>query len=192
MSRATPKAALTLFSRENGDLKFVHSPSAAGDVSLKHKFGNKLTLGVGFTVRRFTARDHAARTLPAAVAVQAGPIASGAAPFALSCIPKCIFGSQGRALKLGVAPDERRAACLARPSAAADCAAPPHAQDATVRKIRSVPGLVLSGDFKVPVLAGLSMPARSMHAAALPLALPGTRPLASASTGIRRPHQHTW
>lgn len=48
--KTTPKAGLTLLSREDGNLKFVHSPSASGDVSLKHKLGQKLTLGVGFTV----------------------------------------------------------------------------------------------------------------------------------------------
>ncbi|GBG00260.1 hypothetical protein Rsub_12904 [Raphidocelis subcapitata] len=55
MSKATPKAGLTLFSREDDKLKFVHSPSASGDVAIKHKLGNKLTLGLGFsdtTVRK--------------------------------------------------------------------------------------------------------------------------------------------
>lgn len=51
MSKATPKAGLTLLSKDGDRLKFVHSPSASGDVSLKHKLGNKLTLGLGFTVR---------------------------------------------------------------------------------------------------------------------------------------------
>ena len=51
MSKATPKAGITLFSREGDKLRFAHSPSASGDVSLKHKLGNKLTLGLGFTVR---------------------------------------------------------------------------------------------------------------------------------------------
>lgn len=56
MSKATPKAGITLVSREGDQLKFVHSPSASGDVALKHKLGSKLTLGVGFsdtTVRKF-------------------------------------------------------------------------------------------------------------------------------------------
>jgi hypothetical protein len=50
MSKATPKAGITLFSKEGDALKFVHSPTASGDVSLKHKFSNKVTLGVGFSV----------------------------------------------------------------------------------------------------------------------------------------------
>ena len=51
MSKATPKAGITLLSKEDSGLKWVHSPSAAGDISLKHKLGSKLTLGVGFSVR---------------------------------------------------------------------------------------------------------------------------------------------
>ena len=51
-SKATPKAGITLLSKEDDRLKFVHSPTASGDLALKHKLGNKLTLGVGFSVRR--------------------------------------------------------------------------------------------------------------------------------------------
>lgn len=51
MSKATPKAGITLLSKaDEGGLKFLHSPSASGDVALKHKVGSKLTLGVGFSV----------------------------------------------------------------------------------------------------------------------------------------------
>lgn len=50
MSKATPKAGITLFSKEGDKLKWAHSASAGGDVALKHKLGNKLTLGLGFTV----------------------------------------------------------------------------------------------------------------------------------------------
>ena len=51
-SKATPKAGITLLSKEDDRLKFVHSPTASGDLALKHKLGNKLTLGVGFSVRQ--------------------------------------------------------------------------------------------------------------------------------------------
>lgn len=48
---ATPKAGITLLSKEDAGLKFVHSPSTAADFSVKHKLGKKVTLGVGFSVR---------------------------------------------------------------------------------------------------------------------------------------------
>ena len=51
MSTATPRAGITLFSKEGDELKLMHSPSAGGDVAIKHRLGNKLTLGVGFSVR---------------------------------------------------------------------------------------------------------------------------------------------
>ncbi|KAI8469571.1 MAG: hypothetical protein J3K34DRAFT_423236 [Monoraphidium minutum] len=56
MSKATPKAGITLLSKEGEGLKWVHSPSASGDIALKHKLGSKLTMGVGFsdtTMRKF-------------------------------------------------------------------------------------------------------------------------------------------
>lgn len=55
MSKATPKAGITLFSKDGEEFKFVHTPTASGDVALKHKIGNRLTLGAGFsdnTVRK--------------------------------------------------------------------------------------------------------------------------------------------
>ena len=48
--KATPKAGITLFSKEEDGFKFVHSPTASGEVALKHKIGNRVTLGVGFSV----------------------------------------------------------------------------------------------------------------------------------------------
>lgn len=48
-NKATPKASVTLLSKDEGKWKFGHSPSAAGEVNLKQKFGKKVTLGVGFT-----------------------------------------------------------------------------------------------------------------------------------------------
>ena len=38
--KATPKAGITLFSKEEDGFKFVHSPTASGEVALKHKIGN--------------------------------------------------------------------------------------------------------------------------------------------------------
>ena len=52
-TKATPKAGITLFSNDGG-VKFVHSPTGAADFSLKHPFGKRLTMGVGFTVREFS------------------------------------------------------------------------------------------------------------------------------------------
>lgn len=51
MSKATPKAGLTLLSKSDDDkLQFLHSPSGAADFSLKHKLNKKFTMGVGFSV----------------------------------------------------------------------------------------------------------------------------------------------
>jgi hypothetical protein len=99
-TKATPKAGITLLSKEDDRLKFVHSPTASGDVSLKHKLGNKLTLGVGFSV--------------------SGGAGGNRAP------TPCAYAAIGPLN----APRSRQ-------------------QDTTVRKIRSVPGLVVSGDLKV-------------------------------------------
>lgn len=49
-NKATPKASITLLEKADDGWKFARSPSAAGDFSLKHKLGKKLTMGVGFTV----------------------------------------------------------------------------------------------------------------------------------------------
>ncbi len=53
MSKATPKAGITLVSKnkDTGSLQWLHGPSASGDFNLKHKLGSNLTLGVGFSVR---------------------------------------------------------------------------------------------------------------------------------------------
>eukprot|EP00882_Tetradesmus_deserticola_P001783 GHRQ01001915.1.p1 GENE.GHRQ01001915.1~~GHRQ01001915.1.p1 ORF type:complete len:223 (+),score=125.11 GHRQ01001915.1:145-813(+) len=48
-NKATPKASITLVEKADDGWKFARSPSAAGDFSLKHNLGKKLTLGVGFT-----------------------------------------------------------------------------------------------------------------------------------------------
>uniref|UniRef100_A0A383W275 Uncharacterized protein n=2 Tax=Tetradesmus obliquus TaxID=3088 RepID=A0A383W275_TETOB len=48
-NKATPKASITLLEKADDGWKFARSPSAAGDFSLKHKLGKKLTMGVGFT-----------------------------------------------------------------------------------------------------------------------------------------------
>lgn len=48
-SKATPKASVTLLSKDESGWKFAQSPSASGDVSVKHKLGKKVTFGVGFT-----------------------------------------------------------------------------------------------------------------------------------------------
>jgi hypothetical protein len=52
-NKATPKASITLLEKADDGWKFAKSPSAAGDFSLKHKLGKKLTMGVGFTVSWF-------------------------------------------------------------------------------------------------------------------------------------------
>jgi hypothetical protein len=52
-NKATPKASITLLEKSGDGWKFAKSPSAAGDFSLKHKLGKKLTMGVGFTVSIF-------------------------------------------------------------------------------------------------------------------------------------------
>ena len=46
--KTTPKAGITLLSREDDKLKFFHSPSGAADFALKHKFNKQLSLGLGF------------------------------------------------------------------------------------------------------------------------------------------------
>lgn len=49
--KTTPRAGLTLLSREDDKLKFFHSPSGAADFALKHKLNKQVSLGLGFTVR---------------------------------------------------------------------------------------------------------------------------------------------
>lgn len=49
-SKATPKAEITLVSKDDAGWKFAHSPSGMGNFSVKQKLGKKVTLGVGFTV----------------------------------------------------------------------------------------------------------------------------------------------
>lgn len=49
-SKATPKAEVTLVSKDDAGWKFAHSPSALSDFSVKQKLGQKFTFGVGFTV----------------------------------------------------------------------------------------------------------------------------------------------
>jgi len=55
-TKSTPKAGITLLSKEGDSLKYFHGQEAAADFSLKQKLGKKVTLGVGFTdttVRKF-------------------------------------------------------------------------------------------------------------------------------------------
>jgi hypothetical protein len=59
--KTTPKAGITLLSREDDKLKFFHSPSGAADFALKHKFNKQLSLGLGFTVRSLVACGRSAR-----------------------------------------------------------------------------------------------------------------------------------
>lgn len=54
--KTTPKAGITLLSREDDKLKFFHSPSGAADFALKHKLNKQLSLGLGFTVRSVACR----------------------------------------------------------------------------------------------------------------------------------------
>jgi hypothetical protein len=53
--KVTPKAGITLLSKQGDSLQFAHSASASGEFNVKQKLGKKLTLGVGFTVREHTA-----------------------------------------------------------------------------------------------------------------------------------------
>jgi hypothetical protein len=48
--KTTPRAGITLLSREDDKLKFFHSPTSAADFSLKHKLNKQLAIGLGFTV----------------------------------------------------------------------------------------------------------------------------------------------
>jgi len=48
-SKATPKASVTLVSKDDAGWKFAHSPSGLADFSVKQKLGKKFTFGVGFT-----------------------------------------------------------------------------------------------------------------------------------------------
>jgi hypothetical protein len=49
--KTTPRAGITLLSREDDKLKFFHSPTGAADFALKHKLNKTVSLGLGFTVR---------------------------------------------------------------------------------------------------------------------------------------------
>jgi hypothetical protein len=49
-TKSTPKAGITLLSKEGDSLKYFHGQNAAADFSVKQKLGKKVTLGVGFTV----------------------------------------------------------------------------------------------------------------------------------------------
>lgn len=122
MSKATPKAGITLFSRDDGKLKFAHSPSASGDVAIKHKLGQKLTLGLGFTVSR-----------------QRGPGAGSSGPRRAARPPvgPCTTVEGGERSNTPI------------PCTEAGGGRPTQPQDSTVRQIKSIPGLVLSGDLKV-------------------------------------------
>jgi hypothetical protein len=51
-SKATPKAEITLLSKDDAGWKFAHSPSGLADFSLKQKLGQKFTAGIGFTVSK--------------------------------------------------------------------------------------------------------------------------------------------
>ncbi len=49
--KASPKAGITLLSKHEDGLKFLHSPSGTADFDLKHHLLDKdVTLGLGFTV----------------------------------------------------------------------------------------------------------------------------------------------
>jgi hypothetical protein len=139
-TKATPKGEITLVSRDDaGAWKFAHSPSGMGNFSLKQKLGKKVTLGVGFTVRRH--RD-CWRQCWGRVSCSSG---SGS-----SMRP----GLAGRAATVAATrrgAAQPRAASKVALVAARTCSwlALLLLQDTTVRKIKSIPGLVLSGDLKV-------------------------------------------
>eukprot|EP00775_Hariotina_reticulata_P004888 gene4888-5133_t len=70
--KVTPKAGITLLSKQGDSLQFAHSASASGEFNVKQKLGKKLTLGVGFTdnhVRNTVvpARWRNVRTIPGLV-----------------------------------------------------------------------------------------------------------------------------
>lgn len=187
MSKATPKAGITLFSRDDGKLKFAHSPSASGDVAIKHKLGQKLTLGLGFTVSRQRGEG----------AGVAGPGARHGRLWAPAPLWKVVSDPihRSRALKPAAdAPPARRTRPCARSSPSPAWCSPVTSRWGSIVRGISLPQPECGGTAAVAAGArhwGRAAPrthARALHAAAMRAAAQRQRPMRRRGGTAAAPH----